>query len=379
MKLFPSSLHKSSNLKFREDTLDLPTITDPSVLLMNSPIGEHFGDSVTDIAYNGNDFFAQDNITGRQKLDLKMTQAQVFDLIKQIANLTGKNFSYTSPVLEVSFGKFRLSAMHSSIAKSNQENTITFSLRYLSPRLLIKNADNEFAPSEIFRLLKHLIDTNRSIVICGVTGCGKTEFQKYLVSLISKNSKIIMIEDTYETFVKELFPHLDISVWLSEEDNIKKLTISQLIKFALRNNPDWMIVAEVRGNEAIDLIESLSTGHPCITTIHAEHASECLNRLMLLASKSLTMDQMSVQKSLVTGLSIAVKLNKIYSPERGRYIRYIQEIVEYHYDNGIVPVKIFEANYITDKDTFIYEYAPLSYELAKLIHLKQEWYKDKKQ
>ncbi|WP_208443852.1 ATPase, T2SS/T4P/T4SS family, partial [Pantoea agglomerans] len=140
------------------------------------------------------------------------------------------------------------------------------SLRVSRPRLALRK-DNfiEFAPEFMYEFFEKFIKLRTNIVISGETGTGKTEFQKLLASFIDFKYKIVLIEDTAETFLKEMFPDKDILSWLTSAD----VTITDLIKAALRNNPRWILVTETRGKEAYEMIQAVLSGHHVVTSLHA--------------------------------------------------------------------------------------------------------------
>ena len=110
-------------------------------LIETSFLKDFFKDDVTDISYNGLNFFAQDNIKGRYKLDIKVSSEEVFLLIKKIANYMLQPFSTTNPCVNISFGDYRLNAIHPSLARTNNKKVITFSLRKITTCLKIKRND----------------------------------------------------------------------------------------------------------------------------------------------------------------------------------------------------------------------------------------------
>ena len=97
-----------------------------------------FKESVTDISYNGLSFYAQDNDIGRHKLDIKMSSDEVLTFIRKIANYMLQPFSMSNPSLDVSFGDYRLNAIHPSLARTNNHKVVTFSLRKITATLKIK-------------------------------------------------------------------------------------------------------------------------------------------------------------------------------------------------------------------------------------------------
>ena len=198
---------------------------------------------------------------------------------------------------------------------------------------------------------------------------GKTELQKYLVGFMEEDTRIILLEDEYETFLKELYPNLDIVTWITfnNQENISK-EMRRLIKQALRNNPEWLIISEVRGEEAKELYSSLTTGHPLITTIHSKSAYKSIERLAYLMDISL--DNLLLVEVLIDYLNIAVHMDKMVD-DKGNVIRYIKEIVEYYVEDNEI-----KKNHIYLSNGYIKEYFYLTKSLAERLGIKERWYED---
>ena len=157
------------------------------------------------------------------------------------------------------------------------------------------------------------------------------------------DTRIILIEDQYETFLKELFPTLDVVTWITfnNQDGVGQ-EMRKLITVALRNCPEWLIISEVRGKEAKELYTSLTTGHPLITTIHSKSAFKSLERLAYLME--IPLDNEILFYDLVDYLNIGVHMDK-FIDKNGNIIRYIKEIVEYYVlDNKLVKNLIYESD-----------------------------------
>ena len=234
-------------------------------------------ENITDISYNGSAVYYLHNLSGRAKSKIQISQADAKDFIRQIANITEKQFSYQSPIVDVTAGKYRLNAVHNSIGRYKEEQSITFSLRIAStkPRITDKSG---FLTKELISLFKTLIQNRIPIIIGGITGSGKTEFQKYLFSKMEDNTRVIVIDNVLELSQIQTSEYLDINVWQADEKNINT-SIQNLVKNALRSNPDWLIIAESRGGEMLEILNSTMTGHPVITTIHAQSVEGMPNRI----------------------------------------------------------------------------------------------------
>ena len=222
--------------------------------------------NITDISYNGQDIFYVHNDYGRLKSDISISKQEARDFIRQIANLSEKQFSFLSPELDVSFGRYRFNALHQSICRKNNEECICFAIRISSSEL--KFDEDKKLDSGVRELLDILINSNVSIVIGGLTGSGKTELQKYLLSRMKENTRAIVIDNILE--LDQFVPtnELDLNIWQVDEKR-EAASIQNLVRNALRSNPDWLIVAESRGKEMLEVFNSSLTGHPIITTIHA--------------------------------------------------------------------------------------------------------------
>ena len=222
--------------------------------------------NITDISYNGLDIFYVDNTFGRVKSDITIDGQIAKDFIRQIANLSEKQFSYQNPELDVSFGKYRFNALHQSICRKGNKESVCFAIRIASSSL--RFADNSSLSARVKELLDVLVNSNVSIAIGGLTGSGKTELQKYLISRMKDNTRVIVIDNILELDQFQTSQCLDLNIWQVDEKRAS-VSIENLVRNALRSNPDWLIVAESRGKEMLDVLNSSLTGHPIITTLHA--------------------------------------------------------------------------------------------------------------
>ncbi len=233
---------------------------------------------ITDISFNGENIFYLHNLFGRKVADIETDLIETKDFIRQIANLADKQFSYQVPILDVSIGQYRLNAVHQSIGRIGKDTSLTFSLRIASSLPRITDS-NDFLSDELIDLFEVLIKSGISIVIGGLTGSGKTEFQKYLLRKIPENKRIILIDNVLELEQVREQTKLDLNTWQVDERN-NNSSIQELVRNALRSNPDWLIVGEARGSEMIEVLNSAMTGHPIITTIHSIDAASMPSRMV---------------------------------------------------------------------------------------------------
>lgn len=301
-------------------------------------------ESITDISFNGETVYYKDNLKGRLKSDLTISKSDAYSFIRQIANLTDSLFSYTNPILDVSVGKYRINATHSSISRKNREKTTTFSIRIGYEKLRIQDNDGFINPLA-FKLLSFALKSNNSIVISGKTGTGKTEFQKYLLSKLPPFSRIITIDNINELETDYFIKDIDSLTWLNSSSVEANVDIDSLIKNALRSTPDWLIVGEARGKEMLTLLNSVMSGHPTITTLHAKRSEftyRRMARMAMIGNDSLIYEE--TLSDIYDHFKIIVHLNSYYDYRNKSYVRYVDEIGT-NIDNQYKSLYVYPNNF----------------------------------
>ena len=291
-------------------------------------------DSITDISYNGKDIFYMSNDLGRRHSDICLSKEDAKDFVRQIANLSEKSFSYQNPFLDVSFNKYRFNATHDSVSKVANIGAVNFSIRIASN---IKKP--EYITKDLLELLTNIIIQRRSIIISGKTGCGKTQLQKYLISLIEPNTRVIVIDNVEELTNCQYSDSLDFNFWCADETQIEKRA-DKLIRNALRCNPDWLILAEARGSEMVDILTSAMTGHPIITTIHSYNNLSTPHRIARMIQMSRNEEKLeNILNDVFQHIQVFIHLSIKKSKEK--IVRYIDQIMEF--DNKGKETVLYEA------------------------------------
>ena len=281
-------------------------------------------EGLTDVSYNGSKLYFVTNSKGREESDISLTNEEVGSFLRQIANVTERQFSYLNPILDVSFGTYRLNAVNNSLARVANEKAYTFSLRIERKGCQI-DENSPFLDEKSRALIQDLLDREESIIIGGVTSSGKTEFEKYCLYHMKKGTRVIVIDNIEELDMLEI-PELDLTTWLVNEQSPKIASFSSLIRNALRNNPDYIVVSEARGEEMLDALTSAMSGHPILTTIHAkdvEGMPDRLARLAMMGNPNLRKDEL--MDDIAHHLHYYVYLVKETSKE-GNIHRYLKSI-----------------------------------------------------
>jgi pilus assembly protein CpaF len=299
---------------------------DPTMYLENSFLAPLLSEEgVTDISYNGTSLYFATNVKGREKSSSEVTKEEVGDFLRQIANFTERQFSYSYPILDVSFGKYRLNAVYSSLVRNRNAKTYSFSLRLVSEKCRLDD-DPSFFGGDSRGILLALLQKGESMVIGGKTSSGKTELEKWLLANMPPSTRVIVIDNVEELDLMAN-PAIDLTTWLVNE-SIPSATFSSLIRNALRNNPDYILVAEARGAEMLDALISAMSGHPIITTIHAQDLSampERMARLAMLGSERLFKEELL--DDIAHHLRYYVYLEKKTESD-GSISRFIRDIAE---------------------------------------------------
>lgn len=172
--------------------------------------------------------------------------------------------------------------------------------------------------------LRRLVSAGYNIVISGGTGSGKTTFLNALSRDIPKTERIITIEDSAELQLQEIPNLVRLETRNANADGARAITIRDLIKSALRMRPDRIIVGEVRGSEAIDMLQALNTGHDgSLSTGHANSSKDMLTRLETMVLMGMDLPLSAVRRQIASGVDIIVHLGRLRDKSRR-----VLEIVE---------------------------------------------------
>ncbi|MBQ8591557.1 MAG: CpaF family protein [Lachnospiraceae bacterium] len=196
--------------------------------------------------------------------------------------------------------------------------------------------------NEVAKWLEKLVKAGYNIFISGGTGSGKTTFLNALSQFIPKDERVITIEDSAELQIQGIENLVSLETRNANIEGCKEITIRDLIKASLRMHPTRIVVGEIRGSEAIDMIQSLNTGHDgSLSTGHANSARDMLSRLETMILMGMDLPLAAIRKQIASGLDIIVHLGKLRDKTRK-----VLEIVEVlGYENGEIltnPLFVFE-------------------------------------
>jgi pilus assembly protein CpaF len=200
---------------------------------------------------------------------------------------------------------------------------------------------NGTIPAEALSFLEARVESCSNVVVSGGTGSGKTTLLNVLSSFVERTERIITIEDAAELRLQQ--PH--VLRLESRPPNVEgrgEVTIRQLVRNALRMRPDRIIVGEVRGAEALDMLQALNSGHAgSMTTVHSNSAADALRRIETLALMAdVALPHVAVRQQLASAVDLVVHLER--TSGGGRRVAEVVEVVRFASQVGVRPLYALE-------------------------------------
>jgi len=245
------------------------------------------------------------------------------EFVVKLAERTGRYISYAEPILAGTLPDgSRISA---TLAGDVATHGPTFTIRKFSekPFSPVEIMEVGTASSEVLAYFWYLMQHGISLLIVGGVATGKTSFLNTLAMFIPPESKIVSIEDTRELRLthEHWIPGLarvGFGIPTPTGEKYGEVTLFDLLKESFRQNPDYVIVGEVRGAEAYVMFQGMSSGHPSISTFHAGSIDTLIKRL--------TTPPIELSPTLIESLDVVAIM--IHAKEKGKSARRVKEIFE---------------------------------------------------
>lgn len=279
---------------------------------------------VTEIMVNGPDNIFIEKEGKILKYNTKFSSRErLVDLIQQIVSKVNRRVNEASPIVDTRLADgSRINIVLNPIALEGPIVTIRkFPESRMTMEHLIKlNSIND----EAANFLKILVKSGYNIFVSGGTGSGKTTFLNALSNYIPKTERIITIEDSAELQLNGIENLVRLEVRQANTEGKNEITIRELIRTALRMRPDRIVVGEVRGKEALDMLQAMNTGHDgSLSTGHANSPNDMINRLEIMVLMGVDMPISAIKGQIASGLDIIVHLGRLRDKTRK-----VLEIVE---------------------------------------------------
>lgn len=293
-------------------------------------------ETITEIMINGTqNIFYERNGRILQSSKRFLSKDKLEDVVQQIAAGSNRLVNEASPIVDARLQDgSRVNVVLDPIALDGPIVTIRkFSKEAITMEQLISWNS---VSAEMSGFLAGLVAAGYNIFISGGTGSGKTTFLNALSQYIPKTERIITIEDNAELKIQDVPNLVRLEARNANVEGTGSVTIRDLIRSALRMRPDRIVVGEVRGEEAIDMLQALNTGHDgSLSTGHANSPRDMLSRLETMVLMGMDLPLPAIQRQIASGIDLIVHLGRLR--DRSRKVLEASEILGY--EDGEIRLK----------------------------------------
>ena len=279
-------------------------------------------DSISEIMVNGPDriFIEREGVL-EQVPDLALSERSLMVAIKNIARRLGDDVSEATPILD---SRLPDGSRVAAVIPPCSVHGVTLTIRKFSSR--------QFTVKDLMRMgtldaelatqLQSYVQHRQNILISGGTGTGKTTLLNALCKFIRDEDRILLIEDTSEIRLDK--PNFVRFEARQAQPDLPAITIRDLLKASLRHRPDRIILGEIRGGEAFDLLQLLNTGHSgTLSTVHASSAAQALARFTsCILQSGIELPYRAIKSNIAESLNILIQI------ERRPGKRFVSEVLE---------------------------------------------------
>lgn len=300
-------------------------------------------DSITEVMINGPDHIFVEHAGRLYRLNKKFdNERQLEDIIQKIVGKAGKEVNQANPIVDTRLPDgSRVNVVLPPVSLSGPIVTIRkFSKTPMTVEMLLKYGS---LTREAAAFLEKLVRAKYNIFISGGTGSGKTTFLNALSNFIPRDERIITIEDSAELQIKNIENLVSLETRNANTSGRGEISIRDLIRSALRMRPERIVVGEVRGAEALDMLQAMNTGHDgSLSTGHANSTRDMLSRLetmVLQGNDGLPLP--AIRQQIASALDIIIHLSRLR--DKSRRTMEITEVLGY--ENGEIqlnPLFVFK-------------------------------------
>ena len=273
---------------------------------------------ITEIMVNGTEQIFIEEEGQLQKLEIRFqSEEKLRHIIQQIVAKCNRVVNDTTPIVDARLEDgSRVNVVLNPVALNGPILTIRRFPKH--PYDMDKLVEIGSLSSEAADLLRKLVNTGYNILVSGGTGSGKTTFLNALSGYIPKEERIITIEDSAELQIQGIDNLIRMETKNANQENTKAISIRDLIKTSLRMRPTRIIVGEVRGSEAMDMVcSAMNCGHDgSMSTVHANSAQDTILRLETMILMAAQIPIAAIRQQISSGVDIIVHLGRLRDKSR---------------------------------------------------------------
>lgn len=300
--------------------------------------------AVTEIMVNGPDnIFIEKN--GRLlKLEQHFeSKEKLENVIQMIVSKVNRTVNESSPIVDARLQDgSRVSVVLPPIALNGP--IVTIRKFPESPMTIGQLIELGSITEEVAELLERMVKAKYNIFICGGTGSGKTTFLNAMSNFIPKDERIITIEDSAELQITGVENIVRLETRNANTEGKGEIPLRSLIRSSLRMRPERIIVGEVRGPEAIDMLQAMNTGHDgSLSTGHANSSQDMLSRLETMVLSGAPLPLEAIRQQIASAIDVIIHLSRLR--DRSRRTIEITEVTGYsHGQIKLNPLYLFEED-----------------------------------
>lgn len=245
------------------------------------------------------------------------SEEELYNIIQRIVGKAGKEVNPANPIVDTRLPDgSRVNVVVPPISRSGA--TVTIRKFSRNPMTVEKLLEYGSITPDAARFLEKLVKARYNIFISGGTGSGKTTFLNAMSNFIPADERIITIEDSAELQIHKLSNLISLETRNANSSGKGEVTIRELIRSALRMRPDRIIVGEVRGEEALDMLQAMNTGHDgSLSTGHANSTRDMLSRLeTMVLQGNAGLPLMAIRQQIASALDVIIHLSRLRDKSR---------------------------------------------------------------
>lgn len=267
-------------------------------------------ESVSEIMINGTQIMFVESGSSTKKYDLKISESRLNTLIQKIVSNVNRSVNLKDPIVDARLDDgSRVNIVLKPIALNGPIVTIRKFKKEINNLDALQ--ERKCFDNETKALLERMVKNKKNLFISGSTSSGKTTLLNCLCSCIDAEERVITAEDSAELCIDGVDNWVALETRSFKHEQLEEIQMKTLIKASLRMRPDRIIVGEIRGEEAVDMLQALNTGHEgSMSTGHANSAEDMLRRIEQMAMSSGRVSLEGIKAQIGSGIDYVIHLSR---------------------------------------------------------------------